>query len=462
MIAASSAPHPSMMIADEEANVTRRPSRLTMVTALSALLLTVGLASGTILNVRNQKAQAQADAPIDSNPEESSSSRALRVTATYYPGMLNVYQSGLLLSQGLTARIIARSGSPVKYDTTGRSRESAHYQPDFGATFPDPSATNPGGWIYVSNSENRTFEEGGAGAFTFNSNGKLIKFKPVLKGSTANCGGGYTPWNTYITCEEKPNGLIYQVDPAGRRSPEVITMGLETNGGQFESFAAYDANRSAPQFFATEDYWNGVVRRFIPYNPDWTQPWNMLTGNGTVDYLLVNPVNMTFNWTTNVTEARENANINFPNTEGIDRSGGLLYFVTKVFKSMFILDLEAGTYTNVTTKNGAFDGQPDQIISILGPTKAAYQSLGWLYFTEDGGSNAGIYARNNLGFFYSILQNANPKFPNDETTGLAFSPDGKHMLFALQDAGLIYQVSRLDGLPFQAKKFNIKYHDSRR
>ena len=45
-----------------------------------------------------------------------------------------------------------------------------------------------------------------------------------------------------------------------------------------------------------------------------------------------------------------------------------------------------------------------------------------------------------------------------ETTGLAFSPDRKHMYVAAQSPGIIYDVTRLDGLRFDAAALDIKYH----
>ena len=35
-----------------------------------------------------------------------------------------------------------------------------------------------------------------------------------------------------------------------------------------------------------------------------------------------------------------------------------------------------------------------------------------------------------------------------ETTGIAFSPDGKHMYFAYQGDGILFDVTRTDGLTF--------------
>jgi hypothetical protein len=46
----------------------------------------------------------------------------------------------------------------------------------------------------------------------------------------------------------------------------------------------------------------------------------------------------------------------------------------------------------------------------------------------------------------------------DETTGLAFSPDGCHLYFAFQGAGLLFDIARQDGLPFDGKTINVRYN----
>lgn len=39
-----------------------------------------------------------------------------------------------------------------------------------------------------------------------------------------------------------------------------------------------------------------------------------------------------------------------------------------------------------------------------------------------------------------------------ETTGVAFSPDGKRMYFAFQEDGYLIEVRRTDGLSFHGRK----------
>lgn len=47
-------------------------------------------------------------------------------------------------------------------------------------------------------------------------------------------------------------------------------------------------------------------------------------------------------------------------------------------------------------------------------------------------------------------------FDKKETTGIQFSPDGMHLYFQIQDAGILFDVTRKDGRSFAAKTLNIK------
>uniref|UniRef100_A0A7S1VUV1 SMP-30/Gluconolactonase/LRE-like region domain-containing protein n=1 Tax=Grammatophora oceanica TaxID=210454 RepID=A0A7S1VUV1_9STRA len=103
----------------------------------------------------------------------------------------------------------------------------------------------------------------------------------------------------------------------------------------------------------------------------------------------------------------------------------------------------------MTTRSGLFDGAPDQVQRIVGSNQDI------LYFTEEGGRNKGIHGRNGGGQFFTILES--PVY-NSETTGLAFSPNGKFMYFAYQEEGVLFQLSREDGLAFDGRTLNVKYH----
>jgi hypothetical protein len=376
-------------------------------------------------------------------------------TITYYPGNLTTFKDNLLLSEGLDTKVLALAGTPVKYHNGQQSSIEFHGRPDGAATFRDERPWNVGGWVYASNSEMEETGKGGVGALTFDKDGHLIDYQMVLEQSTMNCGGGATPWNTWISCEEVEGvGRIFQVDPFGVRQAEETTMGGPK--GRFEAFA-YDVRDPAqPRFFATEDHEKGALTRFTPSYPDWNNTWEILHGPGVIDYLLLTPdVNETdigtFTWTTNRNVARNNAKSYYPFTEGIDRHKGELFFICKKMYKLYTLNLGDGTYTRTSTKSGLFDGKPDQLQRIIGDPRDM------LYFAEEGGSNSGVHARDDAGRFYSVLESpANP----GETTGVAFSPNGMFLYVAYQEIGKLYTVWRRDGQPFQATRFDVKYHET--
>lgn len=271
----------------------------------------------------------------------------------------------------------------MRYLNETSSTDAFHPLPDFGATFEDPN--NPGGWIYVSNSEVRNFtlhpQGGGVGALKFDSQGRVTEYRMLLTGTTANCGGGRTPWGAWISCEEHDAGKLWQVDPTGKRKPRVLTLGKD--GGAFESFA-YDITKA--QYFVTEDAPGGPLRRFSPTPIGNFDPWDVLLGPGKVHYLILHPNEAgdqgLYDWTDDRPTAKENSRRFYQHSEGIDISGRELRFVSKNWKSMFVLDLDNGSYYNTSTVSGRMDGAPDQLQRISGNDDL-------LFFTEEGGQYPG-------------------------------------------------------------------------
>lgn len=76
-----------------------------------------------------------------------------------------------------------------------------------------------------------------------------------------------------------------------------------------------------------------------------------------------------------------------------------------------------------------------------------------IYFSEDWGKAAGIHSRDRSGQFATILEG--PQY-SPETTGIDFSPDGQHLYFAFQESGVLFDVTRDDGLSFHGKTVNLK------
>ena len=358
-------------------------------------------------------------------------------------GQVTVSSLGLRLSKGLSAKIIAQAGKSVEYTSPERFRSSSqlkfHTNPDGAAVFP----LNDGGWIYMSNAENEK-AQGGVFGVEFDSHGRPRNYMSYLTGTTRNCSGGKTPWNTWVSCEEYDGGLCWQVDPTGERKS--VKTKLVEGPGSYESMAFDISDPNDPSFFVTEDHERGAIRRFKPVCNNLDLSWNLLQVDGEIDYLQFTGRN-TFQWTSSLDKGRNSAQAFYPNVEGISVNGRILSFVAKTQKEIFHLNLDNGTYTVESTERGlllgggSFSAEPDQIIQ--------YGHV--LYFTEDGGSTPGIYASDGIDY-YTLFEADDKKFSGDETTGLAFSPDGTRLYVCIQAIGYLFEITRNDGLPFPGQQ----------
>ena len=263
---------------------------------------------------------------------------------TYVPGLLTVVKAGLRLSAGLDVRIIANKDQPVKYDNGGQSLINFHTDPDAAAVFPKKDGS--GNYYYVSNSESNV--TGGVGSIEFASNGDVLGFKRVLSGTKRNCGGGRSPYNTWLSGEENvKSGFVWEASPGGKFAGRKTNLVAE--GGNYESVAYhFDATLGRNVYFVTEDSPNGPVVQFIPSANLGTS--SEMYSKGTHRYLRIDTGDFgTFSWVATKAKATPQ---HYPNAEGIDAKDGFLYFVSKVDKTLFILNLAAGIFTKESTNKG--------------------------------------------------------------------------------------------------------------
>lgn len=367
---------------------------------------------------------------------------------TYYPGDVTVPCEGLRLSTGLACRRLTTGGLKVDYTdgSGGKSDANFHSKADGATVLTKTDGTT--GWYYCSNSEDG-FGGGGVGCIEFEANGEVIGYEMVLTGTSRNCGGGRTYWNTWVTCEENGGfGRVHEVDP--NTGFTQVTKAAD-EGGNYESFAYDDQDPDVTaRFFTTEDASNGALIRYTPTASAFgtgNSSHILTTDGGTYEYLVLNE-DGSFTWSDVRSEGENSASEWFPQAEGIDVLSRELFFVSKAEKKLFVLDLATLTWTNTTTISGAFNLQPDQLARVMNDDEV-------LYFCEDGGSACDIHGRMSTGEFFTIVEGTDF---STETTGLTFSPDNKHMYFAMQGPSAIFDVWRTDGYPFNGAVVDTKYH----
>jgi hypothetical protein len=246
------------------------------------------------------------------------------------------------------------------------------------------------------------------------------------------------------------------------------------DGGSYESVAVDDRNSSIPIFYVTEDHESGALRRYTPpllqsrETGSTIATWHTLTADGgTTEYLVFINANQ-FEWTIDERAGRDSQFQHYPNVEGIHYRDRHLLFVSKKLSTLFILDLDGGTYTSSSTKHGILPGGgewndgPDAV-----RTEGDY-----MYFTEDGGDTVGVYAiHRSTGMRYAIFEAYDDMYKHDETTGLAFSPDRRKIYAAFQDCGCgnsedgldhgcgcLLEFSRNDGYSFDGSTPSLKFH----
>ncbi len=317
---------------------------------------------------------------------------------------------------------------------------------------------------------------GGTTTIVFNTiSGKVERESLSLAGTSRNCAGGPTPWNTWITCEEtnvvantnceRDHGFNFEV-PASSEIELADPIPLTAMGRFRHEAVAVDPISGI--IYQTEDIDEGAIYRFIPTVPGKpaeggvlqalavagrdqldTSNWDDSTGVVRGDVMPVRWVNLT-----DVESPQDNLRIQafdkgaakFARGEGMWTGNGAIYFActsgghAEAGQIWRYVPSPAEGSLDETQRPGTLElfVEPNDSGLIENADNLTVAPWGDLIVCEDGSGEQFIVGITPEGGIYKFAHNA---ISNSEFAGATFSPDGTTLFVNLQTAGLTIAIT---------------------
>ncbi|WP_328970980.1 alkaline phosphatase PhoX [Streptomyces sp. NBC_00239] len=418
-------------------------------------------------------------------------------------GPLVADPAGLLaLPAGFSYRVLTHSG--VTKLESGESTPSNHdgtaaFEGHRGVTLLVNNHELKGkrsGWAYpVPLTEGLVYDPGAAGGCTVvevRRGGEVAEWVGIA-GTSTNCAGGSTPWDTWLTCEEnedlagkngmtKDHGYVFEVDPHDRRANQ-DPRPVKAFGRYAHEAVVIDPKRG--HAYLTEDASgpNGLLYRWVPpqgfrhgrgrlrtladdagvlqaakcfdssgrFVDDLSRATRIGTVYG-VDWVDVPdrdartvPVRKQFG-EGEVTRARK--------LEGMWWADGGAYFVSSFAREespgaahdgqVWFYDPKRRT-VRLTVLIGV-NADPSVEGGYDGPDNITVSPYGGLIIAEDGSGLQHLFGATESGRTYPLARNelnigteAEPEY--SEFTGVCFSPDGRTLFASIQDPGIMLAIT---------------------
>ncbi|NJN85845.1 MAG: DUF839 domain-containing protein [Leptolyngbyaceae cyanobacterium SL_7_1] len=305
--------------------------------------------------------------------------------------------------------------------------------------------------------------KGGTTTLVVSPDRQLLSQYTSLVGTVRNCGGGATPWGSWISSEEdtstptsnslvsKPHGYNFEV-PSTATAP-VKPEPLVAMGRFRHEAIAIDPHTGI--VYQTEDQGDGLFYRFIPQQPGdlrsgvlealkiRDQPQlntakGMVVGRSLpVEWVRIEDVDPTDD--TVRVEGFAKGATQFSRGEGICYSNGTFYFVCtnggnqpygQVWRYQPGNSIEAGGTLELFI-------QPDNQAAIDLPDNLIMAPWGDLLLCEDGEGEQRVIGVTPQGDLYPFARNA---LNGAEFAGVCFSPDGSTMFLNIYNPGLTLAV----------------------